>query len=89
VAEAIARGLPTVTTTGGALAVSVPEGAAVQVPPGDAGALAAALRPLLADPSAREALAARALVAASTLPTWDFQVAAFAAELAHALEAGR
>jgi glycosyltransferase involved in cell wall biosynthesis len=59
------------------------------VPPGDADALAAALGPLLADPSAREALAARARVAASTLPTWDVQVAAFAAELAHALEAGR
>lgn len=89
VAEAIARGLPTVTTTGGALAVSVPSGAAVQVPPGDAAALAGALRPLLADASAREALAGRARVAASTLPTWDVQVTAFAAELARALEAGR
>jgi glycosyltransferase involved in cell wall biosynthesis len=89
VAEAIARGLPTVTTTGGALAVSVPPGAAVQVPPGDAAALADGLRPLLSDAGAREALAARALVAASTLPTWDAQASAFAAELERALEAGR
>jgi len=84
VSEALARGLPVVTTTGGALATSVPAGAAVQVPPCDPGALADALAPLVADPAARADLAARGRAAAAGFPTWAEQAAAFAAELERA-----
>ena len=53
--EAMACGVPVVATDGGALPEIVAD-AGVTVPRGDAGALAAALRSLLADPARREAL---------------------------------
>jgi len=78
-AEALVRGLPVVSTTGGAIPHTVPAEAGVLVPPGDAGALARGLRGLLEDPGRREALGAAALAHASTLPGWDTQVRTFAA----------
>ena len=42
--EALARGLPIITTTGGAAAETVSDRAAVKVPPDDAAALREALR---------------------------------------------
>jgi glycosyltransferase involved in cell wall biosynthesis len=69
-AEAIAHGLPVVGTTGGAIPDTVPAGAGVLVPPGDAPALAATLRHLIADAAARDRLAAGARAAADKLPTW-------------------
>ena len=54
--EALYAGLPVVTTRlGGALEI-VNETCGVLVPPGDAGALAAALRRLIADPAERSRL---------------------------------
>lgn len=70
-AEALQRGLPLVCTTGGAAAQTVPEGAGVKVPPGDAPALRLALASLIADRAARLDLAGRAFAAGATFPTWD------------------
>ncbi len=49
VTEAIAAGLPVLTTTGGALAETLPPGAGIAVPPDDVDALAGALGALLGD----------------------------------------
>lgn len=70
-AEALQRGLPIITTTGGAASQTVPEGAGLKVPPGDAGALRAALDRAMADPALRATLAEAAFHAGQTLPTWD------------------
>jgi glycosyltransferase involved in cell wall biosynthesis len=76
-AEAIAHGLPVVGTRAGAIPEVVGD-AGVLVPPDDPAALAAALRPLLADTAARAALAARARAAAARLPRWEDAGGAFA-----------
>ena len=69
-AEAMARGLPIVCTTGGAAAETVPDAAALKVAPSDAGALAAALRLVICDPALRARLADASLAAGRALPTW-------------------
>jgi glycosyltransferase involved in cell wall biosynthesis len=68
--EALARGLPVVCTTGGAAAETVPDDAALKVPPGDAEALAKALATLIDAPAKRARLAGAAWAAADTLPRW-------------------
>ena len=68
--EALARGLPLISTTGGAIPDTVPEGAACLVPPGDADALADALDYWLRDPRARARAAAAADTHAMNLPDW-------------------
>lgn len=70
VTEALAHGLPVVTTTGGALAETLPPAAGLAVSPGDSVALADALRRVLSDAALRERLARGARAAALTLPTW-------------------
>lgn len=67
-AEALAHGLPIVTTHGGALAHTVPATAALHVPPGHVPALREALQHLLTDRPLRERLAAGARRAAQALP---------------------
>ena len=52
-AEALARGLPVVSTSAGAIPDTVPEDAGLLVPPGDARALAAALRQVISEPELR------------------------------------
>ena len=69
-AEAIAHGLPVIGTTAGAIPETVPETAGMLVPPGDAAALAAALRRLIESPSERAQFAEGARLAAQHLPTW-------------------
>lgn len=84
-AEALARGLPVVGTTGGAIPHTVPAEAGVLVDPGDADALADALRSLLEDGHRRAAMAEAARRHARGLPGWERQAAEFAgaaAELA-------
>jgi glycosyltransferase involved in cell wall biosynthesis len=75
--EALARGLPIVSSTGGAIPHTVPDGAGMLVPPGDTAALADAIRVLLTDPQRRGAIAATALAHAATLPDWGEAEAAF------------
>jgi len=70
-AEAIAHGMPVVSTTGGAIPEAVPPGAGLLVPPDDAHALARALRQVIADPADRNRLASAARAAAARLPTWQ------------------
>lgn len=78
-AEALARGLPVVSTRGGAIPFTVPEDVGILVDPGDDAALAAALRSLVAPGSQRRSeLARRARRHAATLPTWEESVRAFA-----------
>jgi glycosyltransferase involved in cell wall biosynthesis len=69
-AEALARGLPVITTTGGAAAETVPDEAALKIPPGDAGALRDALRSLLLDAPLRKRLSEEAWRVAQSLPSW-------------------
>jgi glycosyltransferase involved in cell wall biosynthesis len=77
-AEAIAHGLPVVSTTAGAIPDTVPEGAGVLVPPDDVVALARALRRLIGDHTERRRLAINARAAAAQLPTWKTSARLFA-----------
>jgi glycosyltransferase involved in cell wall biosynthesis len=81
-AEAIARGLPVIGTTAGAIRDTVPAGAGVLVSPNDEVALARALRRVIAEPDERAKFAACARRAASQLPNWRHS----AKILAHVLE---
>ena len=81
VAEALARGLPVVSTATGAIADLV-GGAGLVVPPGDLPAFTDALSRVLGDSHLRAQLAADARRVRDRLPTW----AAAAAAMAQALE---
>lgn len=81
-AEALSHGLPVVSSNTGAIPTTVPADAGILIPPGDAAALADALRRLLTDPGLRSSLTAAARVAASALPTWDDAADRLVAELA-------
>ncbi len=69
--EAMARGLPIICTTGGAAAETVPEGAAIKVPPGDVDALNRVIDSLLDDRKQRRKLADASWEAGRKLPTWN------------------
>lgn len=70
-AEAMARGLPIVCTTGGAAAETVPDTAALKVPPGDVEALGRALVLAMSDRKLRARLADASWEAGRRLPTWN------------------
>ncbi len=70
-AEAMASGLAIVCTTGGAAAETVPDAAALKVPPGDAPALARALATVLGDNKLRKAMRKASWETGRTLPTWN------------------
>jgi glycosyltransferase involved in cell wall biosynthesis len=76
--EAIARGLPIIGTSAGAIPEAVPAEAAILVAPDDAMALASALRHLITIPRARYEFAAGAWRAAGRLPTWQDSAKIFA-----------
>jgi glycosyltransferase involved in cell wall biosynthesis len=70
-ANAMAHGLAIVSTTGGAAAETVPDGAALKVAPGDASALTDAIARLLDDIDLRRALADASWRAGQKLPRWE------------------
>jgi glycosyltransferase involved in cell wall biosynthesis len=70
-AEAMARGLPIVCTTGGAAAQTAPDAAALKVPPGDVEALSAAIGRLLRDATLRAHMADASWAAGQKLPRWE------------------
>src|SRR6266446_3719149 len=77
-AEAIAHGLPVVSTMAGAIPDTVPAGTGLLVPLDDAAALAQALRRLISDRAERQQLAMKARAAAAQLPTWQDSARLFA-----------
>jgi len=70
-AEAMAHGLPIVCTTGGAAAETVPDAAAIKVPPGDGPALATAIDRLAGDAHLRRRMADASWAAGRSLPRWE------------------
>ncbi|MEJ8821106.1 glycosyltransferase family 4 protein [Variovorax humicola] len=85
-AEALARGLPVISTRAGAIADTVPAEAGELVPPGDVSALRTALQRLMDDTAWRARLRAGAMSARLALPTWAQSGARFASALADAMQ---
>lgn len=79
--EALAHGLPILSTTAGAIPDTVPASASLLVPPGDEAALRHALSLVLSDPTLRGELAAGARHAALSLHDWDTAVSHWLAAL--------
>lgn len=86
-AEALARGLPVISTQAGAIPDTVPATAGLLVPPGDSLALRDALARMLDDHNLRARLAAGARAIRERLPDWTAAGAAFAAALPPVLTA--
>lgn len=80
-AEAIAHGLPVVSTTAGAIPDTVPAEAGLLVPPDDLPALIEALRRLICNPVERRRAAKNARHAAARLPTWQDSARRFASAI--------
>ena len=68
--EAIARALPIVATSGGAIADTVPKDAGILTTPGDSEELASALQDFIENKTVRESLRAGAEKARKDLRTW-------------------
>ena len=81
VSEALARGLPIITTTGGALAETAPEDCCLRVEPGNVDALAEALARWFDDAALRRRLTRSAVERREILRSWSEAGRAFAAAL--------
>ncbi|MGQ7260617.1 glycosyltransferase [Vreelandella sp. V005] len=81
ITEALAHGLPVITTTGGALRDTLPEGAGLSVAPGDVDALQDALSRFCNDAELRQQLRHGAAQACEQLSDWQTAGEAFAAAL--------
>ena len=88
VAEALAHGLPVISSATGAIPELLADGAGLLVPSGDPKALAAALLQVH-DPDARAQLAKGARQARNRLPTWEEATDRMANVLRHALVSSR
>ncbi|MFY9655767.1 MAG: glycosyltransferase family 4 protein [Methylocystis sp.] len=86
-AQALARGLPIITTTGGAAAETAPDDACLKVAPGDVDALAAALRQAIGDARLRAQLSDASWRAGQCLPRWEDTAAIVARVTAEVAEA--
>lgn len=82
--EALARGVPIITTSAGAISETVPGTASLQVAPGDAPALAVALSRWLDDPALRERLRRAASRHRRRLVGWPQQAGSLDARLQEA-----
>jgi glycosyltransferase involved in cell wall biosynthesis len=76
-AEALAHGLPVISTSAGAIPDTVPADAGMLVPPGDGLALRAALQRVMDDADWRAQLSEGARAARRRLPTWVDSAARF------------
>ncbi|RUR33396.1 glycosyltransferase [Vreelandella andesensis] len=81
VTEALAHGLPVITTTGGALRDTLPNGAGISVTPGDVEALTRALENFCHDEALRTELCAGAAAARGGLADWQAAGVAFSQAL--------
>jgi len=81
ISEALARGLPVISTTGGALADTLPDGAGLKVAPNDVAQLQAAIARWMGDPSLRRELTAAAVRVREQLPGWADSARRFAMAL--------
>jgi glycosyltransferase involved in cell wall biosynthesis len=81
VAEALAHGLPVVSTGTGAIPTLVGQQAGLLAPPGDVSALTEALARAIGDADLRARLAAGARHVRERLPTWDHAAGRMAAAL--------
>lgn len=72
--EAIAHGLPVVSTRAGAIPETVPAAASLLVAPGNIEALSAALSRVIEDTHERQRLTEAALAARNTLASWSFAI---------------
>lgn len=81
ITEALAHGLPVVTTTGGALSHTLPDTAGIKVPPGDVAALSSALQRMLSEPDTYRAYRDGAREARRNLKDWATAGRAFASAL--------
>lgn len=81
VTEALAHGLPVITTTGGALRDTLPEGAGLSVEPGDSEALQDALSRFCHDGQLRQQLRQGAAQTRNALSDWQAAGDKFAAAL--------
>jgi glycosyltransferase involved in cell wall biosynthesis len=80
-AEAIAHGIPVVSTMAGAIPDTVPSGTGLLVAPNDVAALAQGLRRLISDRAERRRLARNARAAAAQLPAWQDSARLFASAI--------
>lgn len=88
VAEALAHGLPVVSTNTGAISRLVGDRAGLIVEPCDVNALSTALARIISDESLRRSLANHARAAAERLPTWADAAAQLSAALRRVAERG-
>ena len=79
--EAMARGLPLVTSTAGAATETVPDDAAIKFPPGSIPTLRTALETIIRDPVKRKVLGAASWEFGRTLPSWMDTARCMAAKL--------